>query len=88
MKYDDPKFIKLVGEVNKKIELGSAVSPMSFIPWMVKVFPRRFFNLDFFTDVLNSFNVYAQVRNHYYCSLIIAKQSLLTIGAVNNLYLQ
>ncbi len=65
MEYDDPKFIKLVGEVNKKLELGSSVGPMLLMPWMVRVFPKQFFNLDCFTEVLKSFNNYAQVTDNY-----------------------
>ena len=62
MEHDDPKFIKLVGEVSKRIELLSTVSSMTFIPWMMRVFPRKLFNLDYFTEIVKSFNSYAQVE--------------------------
>jgi len=62
MEHDDPKFIKIVGEVSKRIELATAMSPVTLFPWMIRVFPRKLFNLDFFTEIIKSFNSYAQVE--------------------------
>lgn len=57
MDYDDPKFLKLLGEVKKAFKVGFTVNPMIFIPWI----PKTFFNLDYFTEIVNSFNNFSQV---------------------------
>ena len=64
MEYDDPKFIKLVGEVNKKIELGSKLSPSTFVPWMTNYLPSFLFNIKYLQECIVSFNNYAQVKLH------------------------
>ncbi len=62
MDYDDPKFIKLVGEVNKKIELGTgANNPLFFFPWIMRLIPQSFLKLESLIEIINSFNSYAQV---------------------------
>ncbi len=61
MEYGDPKFIKFTVELNKRLTLFSTMSPMAFIPWMLRVCPKKFFNLDNFTEIMKSFNSFAQV---------------------------
>ncbi len=62
MDHDDPKFIKLVREVSKRVDLVTGMSPLTAFPWMIRVFPIKIFNLDYFTDIAKSFNSYAQVE--------------------------
>ncbi len=63
MEYDDPKFIKLVDEVNKKIELGAGVNnPLFFFPWIMRLIPQSFLKLERLMEIINSFNNYAQVK--------------------------
>jgi len=63
MEYGDPKLIKLIEEPNSKVEFRSAVvTPIAFISWMFRVIPIRLFNLDYFSEVWNSFSSFAQVE--------------------------
>ena len=65
LEYDDPKFVALVKDVNKTIQVGSSFGPLAFIPWMAKLLPSSFLGTSAITDTIDSFSDYAKVHTHY-----------------------
>ena len=63
MEYDDLKFVKLVNELNKRIELLSKFGPISFVPWMAKLLPERLLGLDVIKEIINNLLDYLKVRD-------------------------
>ncbi len=61
MEYDDPKFIKMVNDLNKRIELLSSFGPVTFIPWLTKIFPDSMTGIEVIKKELKSFMDYLEV---------------------------
>ena len=63
MEYDDLKFVKLVNELNKRIELLSKFGPISFVPWMAKLLPEKLLGFDVVRELVDSLLDYLKVRD-------------------------
>ena len=61
LEYDDPKFTKFVNDLNKTIEVASAMGLLGFVPWLVKVLPGKLLGADIVLGTINNFNGYAAV---------------------------
>ena len=61
MEYDDPKSVDLVKSLRKNIELSSAMSPLGFIPWLVKTLPGKLLGTDIVYETVEWFHRYGKV---------------------------